>query len=260
MANSLSLLPREHGAYAELAFPLATGLALVPPHLASVALAVSAILIFLGHEPLAILLGARGNRLRRQQGARAKVAAIVLFGAGALIGGFGVLAAWPRVWPSILYPMGILLALVPLLLRRREKTLAGELLVVAVFASVVFPLGAASFADPERVISAAALWWASFSLGTLEVHAIKARHRKRQRNQWTRWGSPLASAVAALLCCGLVIFSGDPYRWAALALLPPAVAIVVLATLRLSPRHLKRAGWTLVAANAAALFILLLLG
>ncbi|HTM10325.1 MAG TPA: YwiC-like family protein, partial [Verrucomicrobiae bacterium] len=56
------LLPREHGAYAELGFTLSTGLALGDLTSAKILLAASLVLFFIVHEPLLILLGERGRR------------------------------------------------------------------------------------------------------------------------------------------------------------------------------------------------------
>lgn len=47
MTSKRSLLPREHGAYAELLFPLLTGLALGRPRPAAVGFALAAVLFFL---------------------------------------------------------------------------------------------------------------------------------------------------------------------------------------------------------------------
>ncbi len=70
VSSSNSLLPREHGAYAELAFPLATGLAAGGPTVAGVAFSLAAVVLFLAHEPAAVMLGRRGARLQLEHGAR----------------------------------------------------------------------------------------------------------------------------------------------------------------------------------------------
>ena len=100
MASRSSLLPREHGAYAELAFPLLTGVALGAPSLPVLALASAAVAFFLANEPVAILLGARGGRIKDQQGQRAKRRGLVLIGAGILLGGVGLLGAAASIWPD----------------------------------------------------------------------------------------------------------------------------------------------------------------
>ncbi|MFW5947417.1 MAG: YwiC-like family protein, partial [Gemmatimonadota bacterium] len=56
------LMPREHGAYAQLGFPLVTGLVYSGGQPGAVAFAVAAVAFFLLHEPLAVRSGARGAR------------------------------------------------------------------------------------------------------------------------------------------------------------------------------------------------------
>jgi hypothetical protein len=260
MTTSRSLLPREHGAYAELAFPLVTGLALAPPTVSALALAAAAWAFFLAHEPLAILLGLRGARLQVEEAVRSRHRAGLLLGIGTLSGSLGVFGAGRLVWPSLLFPVVPLLALLPLFLMGRQKSLSGELLVITVFATSVFPLGAASSASAERMTAAAAVWWVSFVLGTLEVHAIKARHKNTARSRWTRWGSPGASGVTVLFCGGMALFGEAPYLWPAVAVAAPSIAVLSLSALRVHPRHLKKVGWTLVGANTAALITLLAFG
>ncbi len=55
-----SLLPREHGAYAQLGFPLVTALALGDLGVAPLLLVVGIIAVFLVHEPVMVLSGGRG--------------------------------------------------------------------------------------------------------------------------------------------------------------------------------------------------------
>lgn len=283
MASRSSLLPREHGAYAELAFPLLTGVALGAPSLQVLALASAAVAFFLANEPVAILLGARGGRIKDQQGQRAKRRGLVLIGAGLLLGGAGVLGAGASIWPALLFPTLAGALLIPMALSGRQKSVLGELLVVTAFSTLILPFAAASGLSPIRVIPAVLVWWVSFTLGTLEVHAIKARHKDRGRNRWTRWTSPLASSLALAACVVLLrhgtvgisrasaaLMSGpgagqDPFLTglapqiipAAQALLVPAAALLILSLIRVHPRHLKRVGWMLVAANSVALVVLL---
>ena len=66
------MLPKEHGAYGQLLFPLVTAAAMGRPTLAAVALIITATAIFLSHEPLLVLAGSRGPRARRDDGARAR--------------------------------------------------------------------------------------------------------------------------------------------------------------------------------------------
>jgi hypothetical protein len=253
------LLPKEHGAYAQLAFPLVTGMALAVPTLPTLALGGAAVAFFLANESAAILLGARGMRLKDQEGSRARVWGSILLGFGAILGVGGMAAGWPEIWPSVLLPAAAGLLLVPLALMGRQKTLLGEFLAFTAFATLVLPMAGASGVDPTRAALAAGVWWVSFGLGTLEVHAIKARHKKTGRTGWTRWASPLASGLtlagALLLALGQGGFpaSAGP----AAALIPPALAIFSLSLIQVHPKHLKRVGWSLVAANSLALILLL---
>ncbi len=251
-----SLLPREHGAYAELAFPLVTGLSLAQPSLAALALAGAAVAFFLVHEPLAILLGLRGQRLKEHFSRRAPPRVASLLVAALILAALSWRMSEGRIWPSVLLPLVPVAVLIPLVLSGRQKTLAGEVLAIAAFSGLVLPLAAACGADAARAGWAAAVWWGSFTLGTLEVHAIKARHKDTGRSRWTLWGSPLASASVVGLCLVGVFMLREEVGSPALALLFPAASILILGFLRIHPRRLIRVGWTLVAANLVALSIL----
>jgi hypothetical protein len=285
MANQTSLLPREHGAYAQLAFPVLTGLSLSAPSLAAAALALAAVAFFLANEPVAVLLGTRGKRLKEALGRRAKIQGALLLGLGTGLGAVGIWSGGTAIWPEIAYPLAAATLLIPTVLLGRQKTIFGELLVVTAFATLLLPLAAASGVDPLRAGLAAAVWGLSFGLGTLEVHAIKARLKRSAAEQWTRWGSPLAAGLTVATALWLALgqagpllrewhqgrsggaLAGGGLAWmegamhllppAAAALLPPALAVLALSFIRVHPRHLKRVGWTLVGANLLTLLLLL---
>lgn len=270
MSTSSRLLPREHGAYAQLAFPVLTGLLLSWPSPAALLLAGAAVSFFLANEPLAILLGVRGVRLLDREGERARKRAGLLLAAGSVLGGLGVLLGWPVVWPEILPPAGAGLLLIPVVRAGRQKSLPGEILVLTAFSTLVLPLVAASGGDPVRALLATGVWWLSFLLATLEVHAIKARLKNRGPYRWTRFASPVSAGVLVVVAAWVALGQGRPvvqalgldegWRYlppAAAALLPPAVAILALSMIRVHPRHLKRVGWTLVGANGLTLILLL---
>lgn len=264
MTGPGSLLPREHGAYAELGFPLATGLGLAVPSASTVFLALAAVALFLAQEPVAVLLGVRGERLRSQKAPRARWRSALLLTLGVALGIPGALLGGEAVRTELIVPGVAALLLFPLVMSGKQKTFAGEILVVTVFAALVLPLAVGSGVSRASALWAAGVWWTSFFLGTLEVHAIKARHsrqsryKKTQRSHWARWASPVASWGILLLCLyGAIRGQGD-FQEHSLALLPPALSIMVLAILAVHPRHLKRVGWTLVGANSLTLAVLLL--
>src|SRR5688572_9798586 len=66
------MLPREHGAYGQLLFPLTTALAIGRPGRAAFAWAAASALAFLAHEPLVVLAGLRGSRASRDDRQRAR--------------------------------------------------------------------------------------------------------------------------------------------------------------------------------------------
>lgn len=285
------LLPREHGAYAQMAFPLLTALLLQPPHGATLLLATAAVAFFLAYEPLAVLAGSRGQGRKARSGATAAVQARVLVGSGLALGAGGLLVSDVPLWLELALPLAPALGILPLLPGGRQKTLGGEILVFSAFAALVVPLAKASGVPPARSAVAAAVWWLSFLLGTLAVHAIKTRHGKG-RHPWAVWGAPAAAAVVLVGALGATLHlptgflppvggveAGVPPFGAALAgesqgargfepsagsfppaagLLPPALAALVFSGLGVHPRHLKKVGWSLVAANLLTLGILLL--
>lgn len=58
MPGTASLFPKEHGADAQLVFPLVTGMALAVPTLSTLSLGAAGVAFFLANESAAILLGA----------------------------------------------------------------------------------------------------------------------------------------------------------------------------------------------------------
>lgn len=259
MPGTASLLPKEHGAYAQLAFPLVTGMALAMPTLSTLLLGAAGVAFFLANEPAAILLGGRGVRLKKKEGARARLRGESLSAVGVVLGVLGVVTGWPAIWPSVLLPFLAFLFLVPGVLIGRQKTLPGEFLVITAFTTLILPMAAASGVDPTRAASASFVWWVAFVLATLEVRAIKARHKGAALTPWTRWGPQLASGGAAAVAILLALGQGGAPELAgpAAAVLPPVLATFILSLFRVHPKHLKRVGWSLVGANALALVLLL---
>src|SRR5688572_32010037 len=93
MARQRSLWPREHGAYAQLAAPLLTALVVVRPTVAAGLLAAAACCAFLANEPLLVVLGHRGKRMREQAGTRAARRLALLASLAAAMGIAGLVLA-----------------------------------------------------------------------------------------------------------------------------------------------------------------------
>jgi hypothetical protein len=120
----------------------------------------------------------------------------------------------------------------------------------------VAPLALCGPAAISDAAIAAATWLAAFAPAVFAVHAIKAALRKRPGERWLLAVAPLVAGITLVAIITAATLGG------ARALLAAAVpvAIILLLDLRLPhPRHLKRVGWTLVAANAVTLALLLAL-
>jgi hypothetical protein len=86
------LFPKEHGAYGQLLFPIATAFAVGRISLAGLALAGAGACAFIAHEPLLVLIGRRGPRVARDQRSRA-LRWLAVFAGAALVSG-GLAAAF----------------------------------------------------------------------------------------------------------------------------------------------------------------------
>ena len=252
------LLPREHGAYAQLGFPLVTGLAYSRGDLGAVGFAVAAIALFLAHEPVAVLAGVRGTRLQEQLRRPSRRRVLALGGAAALGLAAAIALAPPRAWLAALLPGGLALLLLPLLGTRRLKSLPGETLVAAVFSSSVLPLALSGPVSWRTAAVAAVGWFAAVLPALCSGHAITVAFKGKAEGRWTLAAAPAAAATVGL---GAVIGALALPAWGLdlLAVLPPAAAVLALAWIRPHPKYLKRVGWTMVAADTATLALLLIL-
>jgi hypothetical protein len=252
-AMNKHLLPREHGAYAELGFPLLSGLILGSPGAAAWLLAAAAVLLFLANEPLVVLLGVRGKRAREEHAAGARRSLALLAGLGIAA---GIAALWTAPeqarWLSLV-PAILALGLVPVVLSRNLKTLPGEIVAGAAFSAMHLPVAAAGGVSGPALWGPPVLWFAVTVCATLAVHAIKSRVTGA-----TPWVVPAATWTGRLaLLVALAAWVWMPgWRPVALAACLPLAGVVAVNRLALSPRKLKHVGWAVVAANALAVTIL----
>ena len=101
------MMPREHGAYAQIAFPLVTALALGSPNATALLLLISIVAVFLLHEPLLVLTGARGGRVKREAEGQAWRTAAVLVVVALAVGGLGLWLAPREARLSALIPLAV---------------------------------------------------------------------------------------------------------------------------------------------------------
>jgi hypothetical protein len=250
------LWPREHGAWAQMAMPLATGLLLGPARTAAAWLfTLAASLVFLAHEPGLVLLGTRGPRARLCQGALAR-RLLALLGIPALLCGAAAfaLAPGPARW-SAAAPALLGAATLWLASQRLEMTTAGELVVGAAMASALLPVALSGSAPSVRsALSASVAWTFSFAIAAVAVEAVLARGKPgaadRGRKNALRAGA-LWAVCAALPAAGL-------HRAVPVSLLPTALFAVVISLRPVGPTELRRLGWALVGSTTFTLVVLLL--
>jgi hypothetical protein len=252
------LLPREHGAYAELGFPLLSSLTVARPTVVSAAMAAAAILLFLAHEPFAVVSGVRGRRVRDQSGRQAWWAFAVLAGTGVSVGVTGLFLADHAVRLATLVPLGLALALSPWVILHRQKSLPAEILVVGIFATLVLPLGRAGGMSWELAATVATVWFMSFIPGTITVHALKLHHKRHTGAAAMRTGGAGTALAVGGVAVAAAVTDVAP-ALAAVAVLPPAGAAMILSIRPVHPRNLKRVGWTLVGTSTLTWICLLAL-
>jgi len=251
-----SLIPHEHGAYGQIVLPLVLGLSLGRPSLPALLLALGSFAAFLAYEPLLVAWGHRGQRAREADGSRARRAAagLLLLAAGLGAAGFFLAPALAR-WAALVPPL--LAGLVAVLVwRDLERTAIGEIFVATALSSAGYPVALAAGAAPAAAASAWVAWILAFACATLSVQALLGRARAASPGAGLRWAAGIASLEA--LAIGMAARTVVPWT-VPLAVSPVALAALLLVVLRVPPRQLKRAGWTLLSATVAA-FALLVVG
>jgi hypothetical protein len=248
-----SLLPREHGAWGQLALPLVTALALGRPGPAAILLGVSIVLAFLCHEPLVVVLGQRGRRLKTALDARAR-RRIATVGALALAAGIAGLLLSPPARLAVL-PAAILGAVsLALVLARLEKTTAGELVVSFALTAAAAPVALAAGAPARDAWAAAAAWAAAFAAATFPVRAILLR--AKTKGEVDRRALAAAGVAAIAAAALLAAWRGWVPAAAGVAVLPVALPAFAVAVAGVRPQRLTQVGWTIVGASVISLLVL----
>ena len=247
------LWPREHGAYAQLAAPLATALALRAPGPAALALAAAACLAFLANEPLLVVLGHRGARLRATHGPRAaRRLALTAIGA-AVCGAVGLVLA-PREALAVAGLAAVPTALVlALAWRRAVHSLAGELAAAVALPGAAAPIAVASGLGWRPALVLWAGWAVGFGCSVAAVHRVIAHHRRPA----PRLERALAAAFGATAGAGLALAASVPL---AVTAVPLAAVSTVLVAGPPPARRLRAIGVALVIASLASGAVAVALG
>ena len=251
------MVPREHGAYAELLFPIVSVLLGGAPTTSTWLLAIGAIGAFLANEPLLVLFGQRGTRMQREESDRAKRALLIfsLVALGAGVG--GLLIASAPVQYAVVVPLLLGVTLVMLAIQGLERSMFGEGLAAVTLSSIAIPLGLSAGLGLRVTLSIALLWLTTSLLGTAVVRLTVARTKAKTDEELRRVGfkrGMLILVCSLVIIVGVVGLTGSREGLLTLAAAMP-VALVVLAVAALQPtaRRLRLMGWSLVAANLCSL-------
>lgn len=254
----MPFLPREHGAYGQLALPLVTAYAVagvtVPAALLGLAVAAG----FLGHEPLLVLLGRRGARAKREQ-RKAATAWLVITGSiaiGAGLAAFGSVS--PAIRWSFLLPLAPAAILATAIAAGLEKSLFGEIAVALAFSLVATPVCMAAGAPAITGVAVGTAFALVFVLATLAVRAIvNIRSSGNPRAARLTRIAVLVLASAAAVVVAAMVSRGFLAPTTLVAAGPGLAAAAWMAIFPPSPARLRTVGWTLVAVSAATALILI---
>jgi len=251
------MVPREHGAYAELLFPIVTVLLGGSPTTSTWLLAIGAIACFLANEPLLVLFGQRGTRTKREESERAKRALLVFALVALGTGIAGLLLAAPVVQYAVGVPLLLGVALVMLAIQGLERSMVGEALAASTLSSIAVPLGLSAGLDLTLTLAVALIWLVTSLLGTAVVRLTVARTKAKSDEELARVRFKRALLILVSLAV-IAVGVAAPYGsrvglWILAAAVPVAVVVLVMAVLQPTARRLRLMGWSLVAANLCSL-------
>ena len=248
------MFPREHGAYGQLLFPIATAAAIGRPGLPALCFVTAVTCAFVAHEPLLVLLGGRGIRARRDDRRRAARWLVAFLVIAAALGAAAHLLQ-PSLWKATLFPALLGGLLFVLVLAGRGRTVVAETLTAITLSSVAFPVAILCGATSTAALTCAAVFAAGMASASIAVRAVIARTRHPQAIA-ERAGAVVFAIAANVALLGLIFgaWVDAAVVWAAL---PLTLSSIVLAAIAPQARHLRRVGWTLVAATAATAIALI---
>jgi hypothetical protein len=255
----MTFLPREHGAYGQLAFPLLTAYVVAGVTVPTLLVGASAIAAFLAHEPLLVAVGRRGSRARREAGARALGWLAAVGGLAVVAGVAALLLAAPAARPWFLLPLAPALVVGIALALDAEKSAAGELGVALAFSSLAVPVCVAAGATASTGFAVALAFATVFGVATLSVRSVivAVRGGGDPRRAAVLRAAAVSVAAVALGALGVAAARGV-LPWAAfLAPLPGVVASVLVPWFSQPARRLRTVGWVLIAACLVASAILI---
>jgi hypothetical protein len=256
----MSMLPKEHGAYGQLSFPIVTALLVGGPSLAALSIAVAAVAAFLAHEPFSVLLGLRGVRARRDLAARARVwlAGCVITGVAGAAGAIVFMDPPARLWLAVPLAPAVLLACTTI--AGREKSWYGEVAAALSFSGIAVPMAVASGVAPSAALAIAIPFAVLFIASTLAVRVVILRVRGGGVNKAAAQVTRRATFAFSLLTAAGILAGTFPQWWPAWTLIASAPGLLVasfLAAFPPPPTRLRTVGWTLVGLSVATAAIVI---
>lgn len=252
MSKKSPIWPREHGASMELLFPLLSAWLLGRATLATYALGLAAVCVFVAHEPLLVVSGRRGARRREDERHVAWVRLVVLGTVGALVGAVGLFLADPTTRLLVLVPLATGLVAFAIAVRGRERTLGGELFAALALTSVALPVATAAGLSIGHSAAMLTTWLVCFVIATATARGLVVRSRDGGR----RLRIALVTAALVLAVGVALLVLGRVDAATALGPAPFALAAIGLALRPPSPKAMTAVGIALTAAGAVTLALL----
>lgn len=246
-----SLLPREHGAYAQLGISLAAGASLGPDPRGWL-LALAAAAVFLATEPALVLAGRRGASSLAVSGRRARRRLVILCSLGTATAGIALWGAQGTHLLALLPSLILGLGLGTLFLRRREHSALGETLGALAFSLAALPTALRAGAPADQAVSLAGILALLHILGTWLVRG----------HLWSlgKGLGPLPRLLAAsLIVAAAAVLALQPLggllRGSLLPLVPVALGVALVPP---APNRFRMVGWLLAAASSTGTLLAVL--
>lgn len=141
-------------------------------------LALAAVSAFLANEPLLVVLGHRGKRLRDADGSRARVRLLSLGSVAAIAGSTGVVLGGRGVVAITACAAVPAIALLVLAYRRAQHSITGEVVAAVALPGLAAPIAVASGLPISHVVLVWAAWALGYVASVIAVHRVIALHRK----------------------------------------------------------------------------------
>jgi hypothetical protein len=235
-SHTVSLKPKEHGAYAIVIIPMLTALVASDVSIVGFGVVVASLAGFFAHEPLLVSLGHRGQRVRRDApDAPSRAIGLLLLSvfAGSTVFWFGS----PTIRISLAGCLVLAITCLMFAVARQHRTLGGQLLGVVGLSMPCIPILIAGGMSVQQTVVVWAVWLIGFVSTTLAVRGVIAAQKRQPRGMYW-WGLGLTTAAIA--------GAGWAGIWLPLAALPMIAASWLLMAWPPPAKYLKRVGWALV--------------